>query len=102
VTTATYARSGQADIFEHMGAIVAYKATLMPPPEPVNGGTFRGGMLWRMGDKHYVVILLPPCGRSYRAMSDYLGEHFDGEWNMVSHETFGDIEAIHLTPPWAA
>lgn len=99
---ARIARPGGTEIFDHLATVQKYRATLTPEPKPVPGGTWRGGMLWQLGSSHYVAVLLPPCGRSFTQMHEYLGEHFDDRWRIVSHETFGDIEAVHLMPPWVA
>lgn len=86
----------------HLPTILAYKDTLSPEPRPMPGGTFPGGMVWEVGDDgaHYVVILLPPHERSFREMGGYFGQHFDGQWRIVTHERYGSIEAVHVMPPW--
>lgn len=96
------AAGGEITHLEHLPTILAYKATLPAEPRPVRGGTFPGGMVWAIADDHYVAILLPPHEAALRRMQAHFGEHYDGEWLVLAHEGFGSIEAVHLTPPWAA
>lgn len=91
---------GDRDLTQYLPTIRSYMATLSPPPRPVAGGTFPGGMLWKLADDHYVVVLLPPCERAMRSMRGYFGQHFDGTWNVLQTETYEDIEALHVVPPW--
>lgn len=92
---------GDETQLQHLATVQAYKATLIPEPTPVKGGTWHGGMLWQLGEGHYVAILLPPVWRADRAMADYFGTYYDGDWAEFSRESFGDIQAVHLMPPWA-
>ena len=86
---------------EYLPIIKAFKATLTPAPTPVLGGTFRGGMLWELGHGRYVAILLPPAWRANKAMGEYFGRFFDGDWAELRRESFGAIQAVYLVPPWA-
>lgn len=92
------AATAGGDLTHFAPVIRRYLATLDPAPRPV--AAFPGGLLLKLTDEHYVAVLLPPCERSLRGMRGYFGQHFDGSWRVIQTETYGSIEAMHVTPPW--
>lgn len=84
----------------HIPAINALLTSLPAETRPW-GTPFAGGFMLHCSDTHYVAVLLPPCTVAHENLGAYLGEHFDGEWEIVGYEYRGQVEAVHMMAPWA-
>lgn len=92
---------GQLSYDRHVPAVLALLERLPAGTKPARGAVFKGGAMLKCSPSYYVAVLLPPTRSAHENMATYLVDHFDGEWETVGHEFYGEVEAVHLMAPWA-
>ena len=90
-----------ADLGEYARHVPAITELLGTLPAVQHYTTFPGGAVFKLNPEHYVAVMLPPVSVAEGNFRRYLDDHFDGPWDLTTIEYFGQIEAWHMTPPWA-
>jgi hypothetical protein len=103
-STVTAEETGGGDLGTYEQHIPSVRDLLSTLPEVRTYSTFKGGTVLKVNTDHYVAVLLPPTDEAEANLFTYLADHFDGygDWEFPSIEHYGQVEAWHLTPPWAA